>query len=76
MMCHKTTDLTSNLLQNYRFMIKYRKTIELLTELSQNYKFRSKIISNLRRLKLKYNNSAKDLNPKICSFVITMLLTL
>lgn len=43
-MYHKT-NLTINLLQNYRFKVKYRKTIHIITKLSQNYNFNVEILS-------------------------------
>lgn len=38
-MYHRTTNLTINLSQNYRFKAKYHRTTNLIKKLSQNYIF-------------------------------------
>lgn len=59
-MYHVTTDLTSNLSQNYRFKMEYRKIKYLITKFSQNYEFSTNLITKLGRL-----NSNKTLMLRI-----------
>jgi hypothetical protein len=47
MMYHKTTDLTLNLSQKYKYKVDYRKTTDLVTKLSQNYRFYINLIAKL-----------------------------